>query len=171
MKRTKSEREIAASAAARRRGLFVAAVAVLVGGLMLALSSDFLTLHCVIAAAVALSGGIAAARAGLTFHPDCARSAGMTGGIYAALGYALPFMAHNFIRYLNVNDQTAAERAALLTPDQIALMEQFNVVVGAEFFRGQDISYLFGYLLFGLLFGWLFGMLGGALAKRQLARG
>jgi hypothetical protein len=170
MKRTKSEKEIAASAAARRRGLFTAAIAVLVGGLMLALSSEFLTLHCVVAAAVALSGGIAAARAGLPFHPDCARRAGATGGIYAALGYALPFMAHNFIRYLSVNDQTAAERAALLTPDQIALMEQFNVVVGAEFFRGQDISYLFGYLLFALLFGWLFGMLGGALAKRQLAR-
>ena len=169
MRKTKSEREIAANAAARRRGLFVAAVAVLVGGLMLALSGDFLTLHCAVAAAVALSGGIAAARAGLPLHPECARSAGMTGGIYAALGYALPFMAHNFIRYLSVNDQTAAERAALLTPDQIALMEQFRVVVGAEFFRGQDISYLFGYLLFALLFGWLFGLVGGALAKRQLS--
>ena len=167
MKRTKSEKEIAASAAARRRGLFTAAIAVLVGGLMLALSSEFLTLHCVVAAAVALSGGIAAARAGLPFHPECARSAGMTGGIYAALGYALPFMIYNFVRYVNVNDQTAAERAALLTPDQIALMEQFNVVVGAEFFRGQDISYLFGYLLFALIFGWLFGLIGGLLAKQQ----
>jgi len=121
----------------------------------------------VVAAAVALSGGIAAARAGLPFHPGCARSAGATGGIYAALGYALPFMIYNFVRYVNVNDQTAAERAALLTPDQIALMEQFNVVVGAEFFRGQDISYLFGYLLFALIFGWLFGLIGGLLAKQQ----
>jgi hypothetical protein len=171
MKKIKSDKEIAASRAARRRGLFVAAVAALIGGVMLALSSEFLTLHCVVAAAVALSGGIAAARAGLPFHPDCARSAGATGGIYAALGYALPFMIYNFVRYVNVNDQTAAERAAALTPDQIALMEQFNVLVGAEFFRGQDISYLFGYLLFGLLFGWLFGMFGGALARRQLAQG
>ena len=167
MRRTKSEQEIAASAAARKRGLFVAAIAVLIGGLMLALSGDFLALHCVVAAAVALAGGIAAARAGLPFHPECARSAGMTGGIYAALGYALPFMIYNFVRYVNVNDQTAAERAALLTPDQIALMEQFNVVVGAEFFRGQDISYLFGYLLFALIFGWLFGLIGGLLAKQQ----
>jgi len=167
MKRTKSEKEIAASKAARKRGLFVAAIAVLIGGLMLALSGDFLALHCVVAAAVALSGGIAAARAGLPFHPDCARSAGATGGIYAALGYALPFMIYNFVRYVNVNDQTAAERAAALTPEQIALMEQFNVVVGAEFFRGQDISYLFGYLLFGLLFGWLLGLIGGVLAKKQ----
>ena len=90
MKRTKSEKEIAASKAARKRGLFVAAIAVLIGGLMLALSGDFLALHCVVAAAVALAGGIAAARAGLPFHPDCARSAGATGGIYAALAYA-PF--------------------------------------------------------------------------------
>ena len=170
MKKVRAASQIAAAAAARRRALFIAAIAIAVGVAMLVLSSEFLGLHCIVAAAVALSGGIAAARAAIPIDRAAFRSAGVTGGIYAALGYVLPFMVYNFVRYLNVNDESAAARAAALTPDQIAMMEQFNVVIGAEFFRGQDISYLFGYLLFGLLFGWLFGLIGGALAKRQLAR-
>ena len=170
MKKVRTASQIQAATAARNRALFVAAIAVAAGLVMLALSGEFLGLHCVVAAAVALSGGIAAARAAIPIERAAFRSAGVVGGIYAALGYALPFMVYNFIRYLNVNDENAAARAAELTPDQIAMMEQFNVVVGAEFFRGQDISYLFGYLLFGLLFGWLFGILGGALARRQLTQ-
>ncbi|MCS6846205.1 MAG: hypothetical protein RMN52_00650 [Anaerolineae bacterium] len=169
MKKVRTPSQIAANTAARKRALFVAAIAAVVGVIMLLLSSTFLVLHCVVAAAVALSGGIAAARAAIPIERQAFRSAGATGGIYAALGYALPFMIYNFIRYLNVNDQTVAERAAELTPDQIAMMEQFNVVLGAEFFRGQDVSYIFGYLLFALLFGWILGIVGGVLAKRQLA--
>ncbi|BCX05068.1 MAG: hypothetical protein KatS3mg053_3006 [Candidatus Roseilinea sp.] len=169
MKKIRTPSQIEAAAAARKRALFVAAIAAVVGVLMLLLSSAFLALHCVVAAAIALSGGIAAARAAIPIERQAFRSAGVTGGIYAALGYALPFMIYNFIRYLNVNDQTVAERAAELTPDQIAMMEQFNVVLGAEFFRGQDVSYIFGYLLFALLFGWILGMIGGVLAKRQMA--
>jgi len=171
VKKVRTASQTQATAAARGRALFIAAIAVVVGIGMLLLSSEFLGLHCVLAAAVALSGGIAAARAAIPIERAAFRSAGVIGGIYATLGYALPFMIYNFIRYINVNDESAAARAAELTPDQIAMMEQFNVVVGAEFFRGQDISYLFGYLLFGLLFGWLFGLVGGALAKRQLAQG
>ncbi len=171
MKKTRTPAQIEAASAARKRALFVAAVAAAVGVIMLILSSVFLALHCVIAAAVALSGGIAAARAAIPIERQSFRSAGTTGGIYAGLGYALPFMVYNFVRYLNVNEQSVAERAAELTPDQIAMMEQFNVVLGEEFFRGQDISYLFGYLLFALLFGWIFGMIGGALAKRQMEGG
>ncbi|MFC1464405.1 MAG: hypothetical protein ACFLMY_06105 [Candidatus Brachytrichaceae bacterium NZ_4S206] len=169
MKKVRTPSQIEAAAAARKRALFVAAIAATTGVIMLLLSSTFLALHCVVAAAVAVSGGIAAARAAIPFEPQSFRSAGATGGIYAALGYALPFMIYNFVRYLSVNDQTVAERAAELTPEQIAMMEQFNVVVGAEFFRGQDVSYIFGYLLFALLFGWILGIVGGALAKRQLA--
>lgn len=169
MKKVRTPAQIEAAAAARKRALFVAAIAAVAGVIMLLLSSTFLALHCVVAAAVAVSGGIAAARAAIPFEPQSFRSTGATGGIYAALGYALPFMIYNFVRYLSVNDQTVAERAAELTPEQIAMMEQFNVVVGAEFFRGQDVSYIFGYLLFALLFGWILGIVGGALAKRQMA--
>lgn len=168
MKKVRTPSQIAATAAARKRGLFVAVLAALIGLVMLALSSTFLSLHCLVAAAVTLAGGIAAARAAIPHERESFRAAGATGGILAGLGYALPFMVYNFVRYLNVNDQSVAERAAELTSDQIALMEQFNVVLGAEFFRGQDISYVFGYLLFTLLFGWLIGMIGGALARRQM---
>ncbi|MCS7055670.1 MAG: hypothetical protein NZM18_05790 [Thermoflexales bacterium] len=169
MKKVRTPSQIKADAAARARALFVAAIAAVVGVIMLLLSSTFLALHCLIAAAIALAGGIAAARAAIPFEPQSFRRAGTLGGIYAALAYALPFMVYNFVRYLGVNDQTAAERAAELTPDQIAMMEQFNIVVGAEFFRGQDVSYIFGYLLFALLFGWVLGIIGGALAKRQMS--
>ncbi len=169
MKKVRTPSQVEAATAARKRALFVAAIAAAVGVIMLLLSSTFLALHCVVAAAVALSGGIAAARAAIPIEQQSFRSAGATGGIYAALGYALPFMIYNFARYLSVNGQTVAERAAELTPDQIAMMEQFNVVLGAEFFRGQDVSYIFGYLLFALLFGWILGIVGGALAKRQMA--
>ena len=55
-----------------------------------------------------------------------------------------------------------------LLATQIALAREQNIVLGAEYFRGQDISYLFGYLLFALVFGWVFGMLGAALARNQL---
>lgn len=169
MKKVRTPSQVEAAATARKRALFVAMIGAAVGVIMLLLSSSFLALHCVVAAAVALSGGIAAARAAIPIEPQSFRTAGVTGGIYAALGYALPFMLYNFARYLSVNDQAVAERAAELTPDQIAMMEQFNVVLGAEFFRGQDVSYIFGYLLFALLFGWILGIVGGALAKRQMS--
>lgn len=169
MKKVRTPSQIRAAETARKRALFVATVGAAVGVITLLLSSTFLALHCVIAAAVALSGGIAAARAAVPIEPQSFRSAGVTGGIYAALGYVLPFMIYNFARYLSVNDQTVAERAAELTSDQIAMMEQFNVVLGAEFFRGQDVSYIFGYLLFALLLGWILGVVGGALAKRQMS--
>lgn len=168
MKKVRTPLQIEAASAARRRALFVAAIGFGIGVLMLLLSPAFLSLHCVLAAAVALSGGIAAARAAIPIDRASFRAAGATGGIYAAFGYALPFMAFNFYRYLNISDESVAARAAELTPDQIAMMDQFNVVLGAEYFRGQDISYVFGYLLFALLFGWIIGTIGGALAKRQM---
>jgi hypothetical protein len=168
MKKVRTPAQIEAAAAARKRALFVAAISFIVGIIMLALSESFLALQCVVAAAVALSGGIAAARAAIPFDAHAFRAAGTTGGIYAALAYALPFMGYNLVRYASVNDQTAAERMAQLNPAQLEQIQQFNITLGAEYFRGQDISFVFGYLLFALLFGWIVGSLGGALAKRQM---
>jgi hypothetical protein len=168
MKKVRTPAQIEASAAARKRALFVAAITLVVGIIMLVLSESFLALQCVVAAAVALSGGIAAARAAIPIDPSSFRAAGTTGGIYAALAYALPFMVYNLARYASVNDQTAAERMAQLNPAQLEQIQQFNITLGAEYFRGQDISFVFGYLLFALLFGWIVGSLGGALAKRQM---
>lgn len=167
MKRTRTAAEEAALRAARGRALFMAGVGLVTGLVMLALSSDFLALHCVVAAAVAASGGIAAARSAILHRAESYGSAGSLGGIYAALGYALPFMVFNFVSWLNVTEETAAARAAQLSPEQIAQLREMNFVVGADFFRGQDIAYLFGYLLFALVFGWLFGRVGGIIALRQ----
>lgn len=146
----------------------MAGVGLVMGLVMLALSADFLAMHCVVAAAVAVSGGIAAARSAIPHRADSYGSAGSLGGLYAALGYGLPFMVFNFINWLNVNEQTAAARAAQLSPEQIAQLREMNLVVGVDFFRGQDIAYLFGYLLFALIFGWLFGRVGGIIALRQV---
>lgn len=168
MKKVRTPAQIEAAAAARKRALFVAVIALVVGIIMLALSESFLALQCVVAMAVALSGGIAAARAAIPINPGSFRAAGATGGIYAGLAYALPFMTYNFARYMSVNDQTAGERMAQLNPAQLEQIRQFNITLGAEYFRGQDISFVFGYLLFALTLGWIMGSLGGALAKRQM---
>ncbi len=170
MKRTRTAAELAAASAARKRGLFMAAVGLIVGLVMLGLSSNFLTMHCVMAAAVALAGGIASARAAILHHRPSGRAGGVTGGLYAALAYALPFMVYNFINWLSVTEESAAIRMAQMTPEQLAAIREQNLVLGAEYFRGQDISFLFGYLLFALLFGWLFGTLGAVLANRQLGQ-
>jgi hypothetical protein len=169
VKKVRTPSQIEAVVAARKRALFVAPIALVVAIIMLVISDSFVALQCVMAAAVALSGGIAAARAAIPIDPTSFRTAGATGGIYAGLAYALPFMGYNLFRYLSVNDQTVGARMAELSSAQLEQIRQFNIQVGAEYFRGQDISFVFGYLLFALLLGWLAGSLGGVLAKRQMA--
>lgn len=169
MKRVRTPQQVQAGAAARKRALFVAAIAFAVGLVMLIVSGPFLALHCVMAVAVALSGGIAAARAAIPIDPAAFRGAGAIGGIYACLAYVAPFMIYNTVNYLTLDDAAVARRMGELAPDQLAQIRQFNIELSAEYFRGQDISFVFGYLLFGLLLGWLIGSLGGALAKRQAA--
>lgn len=155
--------------AARKRSLFVAAIAFIVGVVMLVLSSYFLQLHCVMAFAVALAGGIAAARAAMPYEPAWYRGAGSTGGLYAAIGYALPFIGFNLYNWLTITPALASQRMAQLSPEQIALAQQNSIQLGVEYFKGQDIAYVFGYLMFALLIGTLVGLIGGVLAKRQLA--
>lgn len=169
MKKVRTPQEVQANAAARKRALFVAAIAFVIGLIMLFISGPFLALHCVMAIAVALSGGIAAARAAIPIDPSAYRRAGAIGGIYASLAYVAPFMFYNAVNYLRLDDAAVARRISELAPDQLAQIRQFNIELGAEYFRGQDISYVFGYLLFGLLLGWVIGSLGGVLARRQLS--
>ncbi len=168
MKKVRTPDQRRAAAAARTRGLFVAAIALVVGIIMLMLSNYFLQMHCVMALALTLSGGIAAARAAMWIDRDSALAAGRTGGLYAGLAYALPFVIFNFSQYVNINAQTLNQRIAQLSAEQISQIEQNNIQLGIEFFKGQDIAYVFGYLLFALLFGALFGSIGGALARRQM---
>jgi len=169
LKKVRTPSQIQATAAARKRGLFVAGIAFVVGVVMLLLSNYFLQLHCVMAAAVALAGGIAAARAAMPIDRESARSAGVIGGVYATVAYALPFMVFNFVQFNAVTTQTVGQRISQLAPEQIAQIEQNNIQLGVDFFKGQDIAYLFGYLLFALMFGAVFGLAGAVLVKRQMA--
>lgn len=136
---------------------------------MLLLTNNFVQLHCLMLVAVSLSGGIAAGRAAHPIDPDSTRSAGVTGGLYAALAFVLPFMVYNLYLLFSINDQTVAARAAQLTQGELANIQQFNVAVDAEYFRRQDTAIIFGYFLFALIFGWLVGMIGGILARRQMS--
>lgn len=136
---------------------------------MLLFTNNFVQLHCIMLVAVALSGGIAAGRAACPIDPESARNAGVIGGLYAALAFVLPFIIYNFFLLFSINDQAVAARVALLTPAEIANIEQFNVAVDAEYFRRQDTATIFGYFLFAMLFGWIIGMIGGVIARRQMS--
>jgi hypothetical protein len=170
VKKIRTPQQIEAASAARKRALFVAVITFIAGALMLLLTNNFAALHCVMLMAVALSGGIAAGRAAHPIDPNSARNAGMTGGLYAAIAFALPFIFYNLVLLFNINDQTAAARAAQLTPAEIANIQQFNVLIDAEYFRRQDTAIVFGYLFFALLFGAIVGSIGGIIAQRQLSR-
>jgi hypothetical protein len=169
MKKIRTPQQIEAASAGRKRGLFVAAITLVIGTIMLLFTNNFVQLHCMMLVAVSLSGGIAAGRAAYPFDANSARSAGVTGGLYAALAFVLPFIIYNFYLLFSINDQTVAARAAQLTPAEITNIQQFNVLVDAEYFRRQDTAIIFGYFLFALLFGWIVGMIGGAIARRQMA--
>jgi hypothetical protein len=169
VKKIRTPAQIEAAGAGRKRAVFVAAITLVIGLIMLLLTNNFVQLHCMMLIAVSLSGGMAAGRAAYPYDPNSARSAGVTGGLYAALAFALPFIVYNFYLLFSINDQTVAARAAQLTAGELANIQQFNVAVDAEYFRRQDTAIIFGYFLFALLFGWIVGMIGGVIARRQMA--
>lgn len=142
------------------------AIAVAIGAVMLLLGGEFLALHCVLMAGAAVAGGRAAAGAALQRDPKSARSAGSTGGMLTALGYALPFIIFYIQRWATLTDADMARRLAALTPGELTQMQQLNIQPGYDYFAGQDVSLIFGYPLAALLFGWLAGMAGGSLARR-----
>lgn len=166
MKKTRTESEVAAATAARRRGWLLGGIAAVIGAVMLLLGGEFLALHCVLMVGAGVAGGRAAAAAALLHDPRAARSAGSTGGMLTALGYALPFMIYYIYRWATLSDADVARRLAALTPTELAQMRQVNIQPGYEYFMGQDVSLIFGYLLAALFFGWLAGMAGGSLARR-----
>lgn len=169
VKKIRTPSEVEAAGAARKRALFVAVLALIIGAIMLLFTNNFVQLHCVMLIAVSLAGGIAAGRAAYPIDAGSARPAGTNGGLYAALAFVLPFVIYNLFLLFNINDQTVAARAAQLTPAEIANIQQFNVALDAEYFRRQDTAIIFGYLLFALIFGAIAGLIGGAIARRQLS--
>ncbi|NJM40666.1 MAG: hypothetical protein HC853_07805 [Anaerolineae bacterium] len=137
------------------------------GSVMLLLSPDFLALHLVMVAAVGISAGLATGRAVLGIDRDAAHSAGGAGGTFAGLGYALPFIAYYLYRFITFNDAEFARRANQLTEQETAAIQQAGFVIGPDYFRQQDVSFIFFFLILGGLIGWLFGMVGGLFAKSR----
>ena len=166
MKKTRSENEVAALRAARRSGWKMGAAALVIGAVMVVLSGDFVALHCVLLAAAALAGGRAAGAAAVAYDPASVLPAGSSGGMLAALGFALPFMAASLYRWATLNEVNVPARIAALSPRELAQMAQFNIQPGLEYFAAGEWSYVFGYLLAAVLFGWLVGMVGGTMAHR-----
>ncbi|MCL5997680.1 MAG: hypothetical protein M1546_16725 [Chloroflexi bacterium] len=158
--------EIAAMSAARRRSWAFAGIGAVAAVLMLLLSGEFVTLHCVILAAITLAAGLSCAWAASTYLPAAGRRAGMLGGMTAALAYVLPFIVVFVHRLITIDAATASRMAGELSAAQATSLIQQSIVPGVDYFRGQYISYVAGYLLFGLLFGMLLGALGGLLARR-----
>ena len=165
MKRQPSPLEVTALRAARRRSWIFTGIGVAAALVMLLLSSEFVALHCIVLAAVTLAASLSCAWAATQVAPATARRAGMLGGMTAAMAYVLPFMALFIFRLVTLDEATAARMAGELSVAQATNLGQQNIVPGVEYFRGQYVSYVAGYLLFGLTFGMLLGTLGGILAR------
>jgi hypothetical protein len=174
VKRTRTPSEEVVSEATRKTGLRFLLIGLAVGLVMLLITPDFLALHLVMLAVAGLSAGMATGwavvsieRSDGTDHRNAARGAGGAGGTFAGLGYALPFMAYFFYRFITFDDAEFARRAAQLSPAETAAIQQAGFVIGAEYFRQQDVSFIFFFLILGSLIGWLAGMVGGLIAKSR----
>lgn len=143
-------------------GLAAAAI----GAVMTALSGDFLALNCVLTAGAAVAGGRAAATAAAAQDSGERSTGGVTGGLWAALGFATPFAAAAFLRWTRLDAAEAARRLAAMSPGELAQLQQFNIQPGVEYFAAGEWSFVFGYLLLAALCGWLGGLAGAALARR-----
>jgi hypothetical protein len=169
VKKPKTSSELAAGRAARRQGLLMGALAMLIGAVLLLFSGAFFALHCILMICVAIAAGMAATRAAAQFDSakNSLSAAAAIGGVYACLGFALAFVVYFLSRWATIDDAEVARRIAALTPTELAQLQQFNIVPGSEFFTSQDLSYVAGYLLFAVLWGWIFGSVGGALSQRR----
>ena len=155
-----------ALSATRGRSMVFAGAAIVLAGVMIALSSEFLALHCVMLAAITLGAAISCAWAATAIDPPSAPRAGMQAGILTAMAYVLPFSFFALYRLLTLDDSTASRLAGEMNAAQATSLIQQNITPGLEYFRGQYVSYIFGYILFGLVLGWGLGTLGGILARR-----
>lgn len=166
MKKTRTESENAARRAAGRAGMLTAAAAAAIGTLMAVTSGDFLALNCVLTAGVAVAGGRAAAVAAAAVDDGERTSGGVTGGLWAALGFAAPFAVAAVLRWARLDAAEAARRLAAMSPGELEQLQQFNIQPGVEYFAAGEWSYVFGYLLLAGLFGWLGGLAGASLSRR-----
>ncbi|MCL4505100.1 MAG: hypothetical protein M1434_04120 [Chloroflexi bacterium] len=165
MKKRPSPAELQALAAARRRSLLFVIAAVALSLLAIVLSSEFLALHCVMLAAVTLAAALSSAWAAIPIDPSVAPRAGMQAGMGTAMAFVLPFAMLALYHFAALDAATASRMAGEMNASQATNLALQNITPGLEYFRGEYVSYIFGYMLFGLVFGFGLGWLGGILAR------
>ena len=168
MKRIRTKNELAAMAAARRQSRVYLLIGIVIGVVMVLLSPEFMLMNTIVMSALAISGGIAAARAAIAHRMDSAISAGGIGGLWATLGFALPFSGYFYYQYWILTEARAVARLNQMSPDLQAYYRSLGISLGPEFIAGEYISYIFYYMLFALIMGWILGMVGAAIAKRRV---
>ncbi len=168
MKRIRTKEELAATAAARKQGRIYLLIGLAVGIVMLLLSPEFMLMNTVVMTALAISGGLVAARAAMLHRVESALSAGSIGGLWATLGFALPFSAYFYYRYYTLTEAAALQRLSQMSVEQQTYFRNIGITLGTEFVFGEYISYIFYYLFFALIAGWMLGMIGAAITKRSL---
>lgn len=167
MKKIRTKEELAANTAARKQGRLYLIIGLVIGILMLLISAEFMLMNTLVMVALAISGGVVAARAAMLHRTDSAVSAGGIGGLWATQGFALVFSAYFYYRYWTLTEVEALNRLSQMPAEMQTYYRDLGITLGPEFVFGEFISYVFYYLLFALIMGWLLGMLGGYLAKRQ----
>lgn len=168
MKKHHDESEIQALKSARVRARVPIVIALTLAGVLLLFTPQFLALHCVLLFALALLTGYTCAQHVFPARPDLARRAGSSNGMLAAAAFVAPFIIAANVRLLQLNPATATARASGLSQAErdflAAAGERADLV---QYFTSQDISYVFGYLVFGVSIGALLGSIGGAIALRR----
>lgn len=171
MKRKTTPTEQGINLIIRRVGVMAFAAGVGVGGLvLLLLGREFIALHCTLSMALGALAGALTANATVPRDPASWRKAGARGGLFAALGFGLPFAIIALANFFTVNETSAGKLLAAMTSEQVAQAMQNRIDPSLDpvnYFRAQFVSYIFGYPLVGGFVGWLAGVLGGALTRKR----
>ena len=168
MKKAAPLGQVEAFRAARNAVLGPAAIGAAAATIQALLEPGFVALHCALLVLVGALAGRVAARAAAQIRPQAAVIAGGTGGWMGGLAYGMPFAVAAAIRWLRFDANELARRIASMTQQEIANARAAGFDPTAmAFHTNQEVSYIFGYLIFGLGMGWLFGIVGAALARRS----
>jgi hypothetical protein len=150
-----------------KRALLYIGIGAVAAVVMLVLTGEYVAFHCMVLAAVTLAAALSSAWTTASILPQASPRAGMLGGMLAALAYVLVFIAVYFVRFVTLDNNTAAILAGKMSTAQATALGQQGIMPGVEYFRGEYLAYMVGYLLFGLIFGMLLGAVAGLLVKRM----
>jgi len=154
---------------ASKRALIYIGIGIAAAIVMLILTGEYVAFHCMVLAAVTLAAALSSAWSAASVLPEASPRAGMLGGMTAAMAYVLTFVAAYFVRFITLDEKMASLLAGEMSSAQATALVQQGMLPGLDYFRGQYLAYMVGYLLFGLIIGMLLGALGGYVVKRNPA--